>query len=636
MKQDDFSIKNRPKKLRDLLTTLVVFAVALVCFVFLITNFNSADTNMEFHNRFEYLPDDWRIHAGDSDVETTLPHWVDINPGESFTLKTTIPDMDSPHATMVLMNYHLRLSAYIDGEQIYSFPRETQVHTDSVITNDWNMIYIPQDAAGKEITLKFYGGLAGFNGYISPVLFGEDNAILASLRLQYVLPYILGMTLVVIGILLIAVSTVYNKSFVNKSHFLLSFIFIAVGIWFSDRSRMPILIVGSSMKFFVAFSVLALVPLLLTLYAGDRFPEHNQTVINILTVVDIVLAVSLYLVVMLRIKPVHAIIQYVYLTILVSCIYLVYLMWYHAFGKGHRWLNPVQLNSARIEFLSAIITIAMSILSILIDAVTSNNWSSSHREWSGIGNMQMFAVIIFAFFHLIVILYNSYYGVLESESVQKKLHDSQLQLMMGQIQPHFMFNTLSSIRTLIKVNPDVAYDMVYDFSNYLRANVDNLTNMDGIQFSAEVSHIESYVAIEKVRFGSRLNVEYDIQESEFMVPPLSIQPLVENAIKHGVCKRPEGGTVWLRSYRDGTDYIVEVQDDGVGIAPERLESILSGGLPDNESGGHILLTGNGSEDHKSTGMRNIITRLKEMSNATLEITSEVGKGTMIKVIFPQK
>ena len=248
----------------------------------------------------------------------------------------------------------------------------------------------------------------------------------------------------------------------------------------------------------------------------------------------------------------------------------------------------------------------------------------------------MFAVIVFATFHLIVLIYNSYYGVLESESVQKQLHDSQLQLMMGQIQPHFMFNTLSSIRTLIKIDPDEAYDMVYNFSNYLRANVDNLTNLSGIQFAAEVSHIQSYVNIEKVRFGERLSVKYEIQESEFIVPPLSIQPLVENAIKHGVCQKPEGGTVCLRSYQDGNNYIVEVEDDGIGIPASKLEAIRTGVTINSEGDVQANLTGNGSEIHESTGMRNIMTRLKEMSNATLEITSEEGKGTLMKVTFPQK
>ena len=159
------------------------------------------------------------------------------------------------------------------------------------------------------------------------------------------------------------------------------------------------------------------------------------------------------------------------------------------------------------------------------------------------------------------------------------------------------------------------------------------------KIASEVQHIQSYVEIEKVRFGDRLNVEYDIQESDFLVPPLAIQPLVENAIKHGVCKRPEGGTVWLRSYREGNNFIVEVEDNGVGIPKDRLDAVLGnseeGYFGDFGIGGRRMdLTGNGSEEHQSTGMKNIIMRLKEMSHAELKIESEVGKGTLMRVVIP--
>ena len=245
-----------------------------------------------------------------------------------------------------------------------------------------------------------------------------------------------------------------------------------------------------------------------------------------------------------------------------------------------------------------------------------------------------------------------------------------MELMMGQIQPHFIFNTLSSIRTLVRVDPDIAYQMLYDFSNYLRANVDNVTNMDGIPFSSEVEHIKSYVNIESVRFGDRLNVEYDIGPKEFIVPPLSIQPLVENAIKHGVCQKLEGGTVWLRSYEEPDCYVVEIDDDGIGFDQEAASAMMAlyeeddnkVGMESNavatkiiqdlmqhmnlkdENGDPIKLggpvkrqdlSGNGSEAHKSSGMRNIFLRLREMTDADIDIESQVGKGTKIKVSFPK-
>ena len=623
-------LKLRPKVFRDIIIVLVAFCVALIGFLVLISDLNTSDSDMTYHPRLDISKSNWRIKTATLDETTDLPVWVDAEPGETITLITKVPIMASPHSVLVTRNYHQKLTAYVGDTLVYQFPEDSERISSTVITDDWNMIPLTNKASHMKLTLVFEVGLAPFHGYINPVYMGEDNAIMAFLQDEYRVTYILSVTLIAIGLLLIVIAIVYSRNFTDKHSFLLGLVFIAAGIWFADRSKMPVFTVGSNIKFFVAFSVLTLVPLLLALYSGERFKEHNQTVPNILIYLSIAFDIVLFTLIAAKVAPLHSVIPYVYIAILVCCFYLVYQLWHYSYGKGRYQLKRVKLNAVRMEFLAALITTIGSAASIFWDAFSTNNWSTANREWSGIGNLQIAAVVIFGFAHLIILLYTSYYGVLESETMQKQLHDSQLQLMMGQIQPHFMFNTLSSIRTLIKVDPEIAYDMIFNFSNYLRANVDNLTNLKGILFSAEVEHIKNYVNIEKIRFGDRLTMEYDIQEMDFVVPPLAIQPLVENAIKHGVCKRPEGGTVCLRSYKDGKDFVVEVEDNGVGISQERLQTVLYGDSNSNE----ISLTGNASEKHTSTGMRNIIMRLKEMCRADLEINSTEGEGTLMRVVFP--
>lgn len=212
-----------------------------------------------------------------------------------------------------------------------------------------------------------------------------------------------------------------------------------------------------------------------------------------------------------------------------------------------------------------------------------------------------------------------YHTEKENRMLARMLQESKSALMISQIQPHFIYNTLNSIRTLIRIEPDRAYDMVYDFAKYLRAHIDSLSNEKEVIFFRELEHIESYVNIEKVRFGERLRVEFDIQTTDFYLPALSIQPLVENAIKHGVCKRPEGGTVWIRSYKDKENekgYVVEVEDDGVGFDVEQW---------DNAKG-----------VKKSAGINNIRFRVEAISNARLFIESEINKGTKATIKFPDR
>ena len=117
---------------------------------------------------------------------------------------------------------------------------------------------------------------------------------------------------------------------------------------------------------------------------------------------------------------------------------------------------------------------------------------------------------------------------------QEKLKDANVKIMVSQIQPHFVYNTLSSISTLIPIDPDKAQKALDDFTDYLRMNFSTLTATKLVAFDDELRHIKTYVNLEQMRFNDRVKVIYDIQVTTFDVPPLSIQPLVENAIKHGI------------------------------------------------------------------------------------------------------
>ena len=118
------------------------------------------------------------------------------------------------------------------------------------------------------------------------------------------------------------------------------------------------------------------------------------------------------------------------------------------------------------------------------------------------------------------------------EEGERKLEDANIKIMMSQIRPHFIYNTLSSISTLITIDPDKAQKALDDFTDYLRANFSALTQTSLIPFNDELKHINTYVNLEQMRFNDRLSVVYDIQVADFYIPALSIQPFVENAIKH--------------------------------------------------------------------------------------------------------
>ena len=205
-------------------------------------------------------------------------------------------------------------------------------------------------------------------------------------------------------------------------------------------------------------------------------------------------------------------------------------------------------------------------------------------------------------------------GRLEAEKniVEAELKESRISIMLSQIQPHFIYNTLGTIERMCLKDPEKAFDLVRNFSLYLRGNFSELDSVTPIRFAEELKHVEYYVNIEKVRFPD-MQIDYDVETTDFVLPALSVQPLVENAIKHGLMRLETGGTVLIRSYETPTHFCVEVKDDGVGFDTS---------LPIDEK--------------KHVGLRNIRGRLKAMINGELILKSELGVGTKAIIMIPKE
>ena len=194
---------------------------------------------------------------------------------------------------------------------------------------------------------------------------------------------------------------------------------------------------------------------------------------------------------------------------------------------------------------------------------------------------------------------------------EEKNKEAQIKVMLSQIQPHFIYNSLSSISTLITIDPEKAQEALDNFTEYLRSNLSSLTETRLIPFEDELKHIKTYVALEKIRFNDRINVIYDIETTDFNVPPLSIQPIVENAIKHGILKKLEGGTLTLKTRETQDAYVVEIHDDGVGFKMDDVNF----------------------DENVHFGINNIKFRINKMCKADLAITSEIDKGTDAIITF---
>lgn len=202
---------------------------------------------------------------------------------------------------------------------------------------------------------------------------------------------------------------------------------------------------------------------------------------------------------------------------------------------------------------------------------------------------------------------------LRMERQEKELATQRIDIMLSQIQPHFLYNTLTTIRRLCDNDPQQAKDAIKDFSLFLRANMNSLKSKAPIPFEQELTHVKHYLALEQQRFQQRLTVIYDIQCSDFSLPPLTIQPIAENAVRHGVLKREDGGTVSIHTRETQKSYIIVVEDDGIGVGVV------------NETDGHSHI-----------GIENVRGRVKALCNGTLELQSEAGIGTSVTITLPKE
>ncbi len=188
--------------------------------------------------------------------------------------------------------------------------------------------------------------------------------------------------------------------------------------------------------------------------------------------------------------------------------------------------------------------------------------------------------------------------------------EQRIQIMMTQIQPHFLYNTLATIRSLCVRSPQTAAQTIDKFSKYLRQNLDALNQTKLIPFSQELEHVRIYTEIEMLMFPY-IHIHYDIEDDCFMLPPLTVQPLVENAIRHGVRGR-EAGEIDITVQKEENGHVVVIADNGLGFDPAAI---------DTAEGKHI-------------GIQNVRERLEKQCGGTLILESRPGEGTRVTVFVP--
>ena len=279
-----------------------------------------------------------------------------------------------------------------------------------------------------------------------------------------------------------------------------------------------------------------------------------------------------------------------YFCLYVSIMLLVYMLYLSVHEHRH---------ARFLESVIPVLAVAMILLSVWMDGQVSEG--SQPIAYLTIA-MSFSCVFYYIWLHLQFVRDHE-----EDLKAQQRI-----KIMMSQIQPHFLYNTLSTIQVLCHTDPEKAADITGNFSSYLRRNLSSLDEPGLIPFEKELEHTRTYVQIEETRFQN-VRVTYDIGDISFSLPPLTLQPMVENAIRHGVRIRDEGIVEVVTRKHDGFHEIL-VRDNGVGFDTEKYEA----------------------SDRSHVGLRNVRNRVESMCAGTLTVESRINEGTTVTIRIPSE
>lgn len=517
-------------------------------------------------------------------------------------IKGKLPDYVEEFPGLMLYSNHIEIEAYLNGEKVFSSRPDFPVSPETFCIKTWYEWYFDGYTSEDVVEFRLHnphkaGNGEAFNDFLESV-YGMVPELVDSRIAQVTLAEkIIGMLLAVVAAAILGVSAVFKIMNVKDRGVLWYFglIVISAGGYFmldtqpglnilTKQSLDTSLLVVCVMMFCHALSEIVL--------SGMKENGKLLMLNRALVLFDMVLfAVSaLGLVLIYDTLPVWMAVQSAVFVILMA-------------GAVRSLLSGDEENKTMLY------TGILMMLSVLMDL------TNSFFIWWPQGLLSKLIFCVLLVFHLLLAAKTvpaKYRAAEEAKKLKDELKNSRIVLAMSQIRTHFIFNVLNSISGLCQYDPDEASRTVARFAKYLRGNINILQNDELIDFKKELEHLEDYIRLEQMRFGEKINYEKDLESDTFMIPPLVLQPVVENAIKHGLLRKHEGGTVKLSTRRNGDEVRIEICDDGVGF--ETGKEVREGAV----------------------GLENVKFRIQYMIDGSFEVESQPGCGTRAIIKMPYR
>ena len=586
---------------------LLPILLAAICLTQMVRNNNQASMPIprecEFIGEYSYDGENWYPYNEDSELSAL----------EGDAIVKGHFDAEIPEGGMLnFYSNHIGISVYVNGELLYiDTPSEIKLYGVDLMAamcgKRWEQTLCPLITAEDEVEFHFinyhsHGNETAYKEAMSSLLLTPpDNTILEAYIETYTKPFELaGYALFIIAVMLLGATfsaILFKSNTTNRlfkiaitTLFVAGYMFFDVMIAFFMGDLLVVKTYGGQLCLMLAVYFIGLM-------ICDSLKENYKKIGEILMygsgVVNLVIIVLA--------------------TIGTGLLYDMMFFWevtQYIISIGMIVLCVLELRREQVLRKEFILFAGIN-FAILMDM-------------TGVFYSTYYAGIYFKAAYVIMLICYLFYGVkqvildhqasIKNKKLHEELEQSRIAVMLSQIQPHFLYNSLTSVMDLCDKNPKEAKAAIADFADYLRGNLASLKTENLISFRTELEHIQKYLRLEKLRFQDELEILYDIHVQDFMLPALSVQPLIENAVKHGVGQKVGGGIVSIHTYETDEHYIVRIEDDGVGFAEGEYAQ---------EDGTHV-------------GIENTKKRLDMMIKARLEIESKKGEGTKATILIPKR
>lgn len=504
------------------------------------------------------------------------------------------------HDTTLIFNFsHQNANVYIGEEHVYALQSAEELRIIRTPGTNWAMIPLYREDIGKEVRVVLTPVYENYKTQEIQFLVGSKYAVYKDEMVKALPEMILSGINILVGSVLFGAAVYFSvKKIKGAEFYALAMLAVSLGLWNFTQSDFASFILQEKTVFMYYISLTMLMLCIIPLIKSISIPEKklSRKVLELWCMLcSIVCIIQLFLQI-LGIFDLREMLKTTHTMIAVSSLLLL-------FAGLVSWFSNTKSEETDIKHSAVYLLGIGALIDMTLYYIKGN---SSNLLFV------LLAILCYVLIEGIQICfaYIRQQQILEEKEIQLTL--SRITTMMSQIRSHFVFNILNAISGMCKYDPEKADETVVRFARYLRNNIDIMEDDKPVLFRTELAHLEDYVVLEQIRFGDKIEFYSDIRTEQFMIPPLILQPIVENAIKHGLTKKQNGGTVILRTWEEDGCIKISIEDDGVGFAPSELEK------------------------KQSVGLKNIRYRLHHLMHASLDIESKLGKGTTVTITIPKK